>query len=131
MLFIKRTFLFFFAALLLGCSRPTPPPQELPEKAKVSKHVASKQITETEALDILFSALKQHNVADLDCLAFVTESNYPSVPKAAKWEFAAREIHNEKCGGDPDVMPVRDRYEVSSTGRIMIYNAVNGEYTKF
>jgi hypothetical protein len=103
----------------------------MPEKAKVSKHVAFKQITETEALDILLFALKQHKVADLDCLTFVTENNYPSVSKAAKWEFAAREIHNEKCGGDPDVMPVRDHYEVSSTGRIMIYNVVNGEYAKF
>lgn len=128
---MKRTLLFFIAVLILGCSRSVPPAHEIPEKAKVSKHPASKQVTEAEALDILLSALRRHKVADLDCLSFVTENNYPPAAKAGKWEFAAREIHNERCGGDPDVMPVRDRYQVSSTGRVMIYNVVNGEYTKF
>jgi hypothetical protein len=130
MLFMKRSLPFFFAALLLGCSRSVPPPHEMPVKTKVSNHLASTQISEKETLDILLSALKQRKIADLNCLAFVAENNYPSDPKAKLWQFAAREIHNEKCGGDPDVMPVRDRYEVSAAGRIMIYDAVNGEYKK-
>lgn len=102
MLFMKRILLFFFVALLLGCSRSAPPPQEMPEKAKVSKHVASKKITETEALDILLSALKQHKVADLDCLAFVTETIIP--------------LSQRPCSGSLQLV----RYTIKSVAEILM-----------
>jgi hypothetical protein len=72
--------------------------------------------------------LKRHQVAGLECLGFVSESDAPAGSKAAVWDIAAREIHNGKCGGDPSVAPVRDRYRVSSTGEVFVYDAASDEY---
>lgn len=130
--FTKRVLPWAFAALLLGCSRSPQPPQEAPApKATVSKQAASNEITENQALDLLLAALKKRKVADLDCLTFDAEDDNPPGSKAEQWEFAAREIHNEKCGGDPAVSHVRDRYEISSAGNVMVYNVAEGEFTKF
>ena len=78
---------------------------------------------------LLEAALKEHQVADLECLGFSSESEVPAGSKAAVWEFAAREIHDEKCGGDPSVSHVRDRYKVSSNGDISVYDVASDEYT--
>ncbi|MYN19707.1 hypothetical protein GTP81_23465 [Rugamonas sp. FT107W] len=132
MSFTKRASLFIFAALLLGCSRSPQPPQEVPaSKTTASKQAASKEITENQALDLLLAALKRHKVADLDCLEFMAETDDPAVSKAEQWEFAAREIHDKRCGGDPGVSPVRDRYQVSSAGKVKVYDAAEGEFKKF
>lgn len=128
----KRASLFILAALLFACSRSPQPPQEVPApKATASKQAASKEITESQALDLLLAALKRRKVADLDCLEFMAETDDPAVLKAEQWEFAAHEIHDQRCGGDPAVSPVRDRYQVSSAGKVKVYNAAEGEFEKF
>lgn len=127
---MKRSNLFFLCWLLLGCSpSPQPPNQASAPKAKAANAAARDQITEKQALDLLLSSLKQHKIAGLDCLAFVAEDTSPNQLKAARWEFAAREIHNDRCGGDPAVAPVRDRYAVSASGKVLVYNAAEADYT--
>lgn len=131
--YAKRAALFCLAALLLACSRAPEPPKAAPAahtKAKASKPLAPAQITENQALELLLSALKQHKIADLDCLAFASENDASGMPAAELWEFAAREIHDDRCGGDPAVAPVRDRYQVNSTGVVMVYNVAEAEYVK-
>lgn len=128
----KYVFLITLAVLLHGCSRPPQPTlQSSASSAKIDNPATSKPITEDQALDLLFSALKQHKVTDLDCLSFMTGNNYPvRSSKAVRWEFAAREIHNDRCGGDPGVSPVRDRYEVSASGMVRVYDVANDRYTE-
>jgi len=119
---IKPAHLFCLAVLLAGCSRaPERPPA--PDAGQ-----AAAQISERQGLDLLMAALKKHKVADLDCLGMMTESEPGAGGKAAQWEYAAREIHNERCGGDPQTSPVRDRYRVTATGKIFVYDAAEGEY---
>ena len=77
---------------------------------------------------LLEAALQEHQIADLDCLGFASESDVPAGSKAAVWEFSAMEIHNETCGGDPAVSHVRDRYKVSSTGEVSVYDVAIDDY---
>jgi hypothetical protein len=110
--------------LAAGCSRSSDAPP--------ARHVAApNQISEQQALDLLLKQLKAHRVQDLDCLSFMSESDAPADAKAAQWEFAAREIHNERCGGDPAVSPVRDRYRVDAAGEVLVYNAAEADYVKY
>lgn len=126
---IKETSLICLAILLLGCSRSPQPPHAPPAaKSKASNTVVSNQITEKQALALLVSELKARKISDLDCLAFVAENDIPVDSRADLWQFAAREIHNKKCGGDPTVSPVRDRYQVNSAGKVWVYDAANDEY---
>ena len=87
------------------------------------------EITEEGAVTLLLAILKERQLPDLECLAFAAESDSPAGSKAPVWVITAREIHNAKCGGDPSVSPVRDRYRVSSTGEITVYDVINDEYT--
>jgi hypothetical protein len=120
------------AVLLLGCSR-APAPQAQPQvhipSADLTK--AAKEISEDQAFTLLMSELKRRRIADLDCLAFMVETVLPKDAKADEWEFAAREKHGGKCGGDPDTFPVRDRYKISAAGKVQVYDPASGDYTQF
>ncbi|MEN6668843.1 hypothetical protein AAJP47_00530 [Psychrobacter sp. B38] len=89
-------------------------------------------ITKQTAFELLLIALKKHRVADLDCLKFRLEGNKASDIAedtiAAVWDFAAIEIHDETCGGDPEITHVRDRYQISSDGSVMVYDVKNAHY---
>jgi cytochrome c len=111
---IRFAALFVLAVLAAGCSRTSPD--------------APKQLSEQQALDLLVKQLKAHRVADLECLSFMDESDHPSNGKAAQWDFAAHEIHNARCGGDPGVSPVRDRYRIDAAGKVLVYNAAETDY---
>jgi hypothetical protein len=129
---IRIAALLFLAALQAGCSRSFDSPDAASNRKHPEKHaLAAKTISEEQALALLMSELKAHKVPDLDCLAFQNESSMPTESKAELWEFAARELHNEKCGGDPAVFPVRDRYKVSSAGKVWKYDVVNDQYSLF
>ena len=120
---VRFVSLILLAALAAGCSRSAPEP---------ARHVnPPKQLSEQQALDLLVKELKAHRVPDLDCLGFMDESDHPPNAKAAEWEFAAHEIHDQRCGGDPGVSPVRDRYQVKASGKILVYNAADAEFVKF
>src|SRR5262245_21518210 len=69
------------------------------------------EMTEDAALELLQRTLKRDHVYEkrisLDCIAYGTEET-----TKAYFEFVLREIHNAKCGGDPEVSPAIDRYRV-------------------
>jgi hypothetical protein len=71
---------------------------------------------------------KALQVADLERLAFQNETGSPAQAKAELWQLAARELHNQGCGGDPATFPVRDRYEVSSSGEVWVFDVVEDQY---
>ncbi len=61
-------------------------------------------LNEDAALDLLQLTLKRDRVYEkrisCDCISYSTEET-----TSAYFEFVVREIHNTKCGGDPDVTP--------------------------
>jgi hypothetical protein len=129
---IRIASLLFLAALQAGCSRSSDSPDAASTLRHPEKHArATKKISEEQALALLMSELRAQKVPDLDCLAFQNESSMPAGSKSELWEFSARERHNERCGGDPAVFPVRDRYKVSSAGKVWKYDVVNDQYSLF
>jgi hypothetical protein len=71
----------------------------------------SHPLNEDAALELLQSTLKRDHVYEKriswDCISFDTEET-----TKAYFEFVLREIHNAKCGGDPETSPAIDRYRV-------------------
>jgi hypothetical protein len=71
----------------------------------------SRPLNEDAALDLLQRTLKRDHVyakrISLDCISYGTEET-----TKAYFEFVLREIHNAKCGGDPETSPAVDRYRV-------------------
>jgi hypothetical protein len=71
----------------------------------------SHPLDEDAALALLDRTLKRDGVythrISLDCVSYGIEET-----TAAYFQFVLREIHNAKCGGDPEISPVVDRYRV-------------------
>lgn len=76
----------------------------------------SHPLDEEAALAFLEHTLKRDRVyshrISLDCVTYGTEET-----THAYFQFVLRENHNAKCGGDPDVSPVVDRYRVYRRSR--------------
>jgi hypothetical protein len=92
---------------------------------------SKKHLDEAAALNLLLSTLKRDHVYDkrisLDCVTFETEEI-----TRISFEFALREKHTAKCGGDPDTNPVIDRYRVSRVGgRIELYDGANDTWRPY
>ena len=68
-------------------------------------------LSEDAALDLLQRTLKRDRVYEkqisLDCIEYGTEET-----TNAYFEFVLREVHNAKCGGDPETSRASDRYRV-------------------
>ena len=79
--------------------------------AAVAEAAPSRPLDEDAALALLQRTLKRNQVYEkrisLDCVAYGTEET-----TKAYFEFVLREIHNAKCGGDPETSPAIDRYRV-------------------
>jgi len=78
---------------------------------------------EEAALELLQRTLKRDHVYEKriswDCISFGTEETTKDY-----FEFVLREIHNAKCGGDPETSHVLDRYRVyRRSGKIQQYEA--------
>ena len=77
----------------------------------VAEGARSKSLNEDAALELLQRTLKRDHVYEkrisLDCIAYGTEET-----TKVYFEFVLREIHNAKCGGDPEISPAIDRYRV-------------------
>lgn len=62
----------------------------------------------------------------LDCVDLLLEGS-----KGRYFEYAIRERHDAKCGGDPEVAPIVDRYRVPKQGgKIQIYDVVQDAWVK-
>ena|SRR5215471_5153112 len=76
----------------------------------------SHSLNEDAALDLLQRTLKCDSIYEKgissDCIAYGTEET-----TNAYFGFVLREIHSAKCGGDPEVAPVVDRYRVYRRSR--------------
>jgi len=85
-------------------------------------------LNEDAALDLLQLTLKRDRVYEkrisCDCISYSTEET-----TSAYFEFVVREIHNTKCGGDPDVTPAIDRPRVyRRSGKITRWNPVEDKW---
>ena len=97
----------------------------------------SRPLNEDAALELLQRTLQRDQVHEkriaLDCISYGTEET-----TNAYFEFVLREIHNAKCGGDPETSPAIDRYRVyRCSGKIEqweaaqdIWHAYKGAQTK-
>lgn len=74
-------------------------------------HAGSHPLDEDAALALLVRTIKRDGVythrISLNCVTYGTEEK-----TKAYFQFVLRENHNTKCGGDPEVSPVVDRYRV-------------------
>ncbi len=91
----------------------------------------SHPLSEDAALNLLDRTLTRDRVYEkrisLDCIAYGTEET-----TNAYFEFVLREIHNTKCGGDPEVSPIVDRYRVyRRSGKIERWKASDDTWHRY
>jgi hypothetical protein len=98
----------------------------LPAFAHAVPH--SHPLDEDAALALLERTLKHDGVyvnrISLDCITYGTEET-----TNAYFQFVLRENHNAKCGGDPEISPVVDRYRVyRRSGKIKWWEPVDDSW---
>jgi hypothetical protein len=91
----------------------------------------SHRLNEDAALDLLVRTLKHDRVyakrISLDCITYITEETTD-----AYFGFVLREKHDAKCGGDPEVSPVVDRYRVyRRSGKIEQYEPIEDTWQRY
>ena len=91
----------------------------------VSQAARSHSLDEDAALDLLARSLKHDHVyakrISLGCITYDTEETTD-----AYFQFALREKHDAKCGGDPEISPVVARYRVHRrSGKIEKWEAAS------
>jgi hypothetical protein len=82
-------------------------------------------------LDLLERTLKRDRVYEkrisLDCISYITEET-----TGTYFQFVLREIHNAKCGGDPEISPAIDRYRVyRRSGQIQQWEAAGDKWQPY
>jgi hypothetical protein len=79
--------------------------------AALAEGARSRPLNEDAAMELLYRTLKRDGVYEKriswDCISSGTEETTD-----AYFDFVLREIHDAKCGGDPVIMHVIDRYRV-------------------
>ena len=77
----------------------------------IAEGARSRPLDEDAGLALLDRTLKHDRVyakrISLDCISYITEET-----TGTYFQFVLREIHNAKCGGDPETSHVVDRYRV-------------------
>jgi hypothetical protein len=96
-----------------------------------SANSRSHPLNEDAALNLLERTLKRDHVYDKriswDCISYGTEET-----TNAYFEFVLREIHNAKCGGDPETSPAIDRYRVyRRSGKIRQWEAAEDKWQPY
>ena len=97
----------------------------------IAEGARSQPLGEDAALALLKRTLKHDHVYEkrisLDCIAYGTEET-----TNAYFEFVLREIHNAKCGGEPETSPAIDRYRVyRHSGKIQQWEAVGDKWQQY
>ena len=88
-------------------------------------------LNEDAALALLQQTLKRDHVYEkrisLDCISYSTEET-----TYAYFEFVLREIHDAKCGGDPETSPAIDSYRVDRhSGKIQQWEAAEDKWEPY
>jgi hypothetical protein len=91
----------------------------------------SHPLNEHAALDLLQRTIKCDRVYEkrisLDSIAYGTEET-----TNAYFEFVLREVHNAKCGGDPETSRASDRYRVyRHSGKIQHCEAAEDKWQPY
>ena len=91
----------------------------------------SRLLDEDAALALLKRTLNHDRVythrISLDCITYGTEETTDTY-----FQFVLREIHNAKCGGDPETSPVVDRYRVyRRSGKIKWLERIEGDWRPY
>ncbi len=91
----------------------------------------SHPLDEDAALALLVRTLKHDRVyakrISLDCVTYNTEET-----TNAYFQFALREKHDAKCGGDPETSPIVDRYRVyRRSGKIKWWEATDDTWQRY
>jgi hypothetical protein len=99
--------------------------------AAIAENARSRPLDEDAALALLERTLKHDHVYEkrisLDCIAYGTEET-----TNAYFEFVLREVHNAKCGGDPETSPAIDRYRVyRHSGKIQQWEATDDKWQPY
>ena len=99
--------------------------------AAIAEGARSRPLDEDAALALLEHTLKQDHVYEkrisLDCISYGTEET-----TNAYFEFVLRELHNAKCGGDPETSPAIDRYRVyRRSGKIQQWKAAGDRWQPY
>lgn len=97
----------------------------------VAHAARSHPLNEDAALALLERTLKNDRVyakrISLGCISYDTEET-----TSAYFQFALHEIHNSKCGGDPEISPVLDRYRVyRQSGKIQRWQATDESWQPY
>ena len=91
----------------------------------IAEGARSHPLSEDAAVDLLSRTLKHDHVyakrISLGCITYDTEETTDSY-----FQFALREKHDAKCGGDPETSPVVKRYRVHRrSGKIEQWEAAS------
>ena len=83
------------------------------------------ELSYEEAIGYVKKDLAKLTSLDSDCVGF-----YFGKPNDSNtsYSFELREIHNTKCGGDPDIAPIIASVKVSNTKKITVYNLLCNTY---
>jgi hypothetical protein len=97
----------------------------------IAEGARSRPLDEDAAVALLERTLKRDRVYEkrisLDCIAYGTEET-----TNAYFGFVLREIHNAKCGGDPETSPAINRYRVyRHSGKIQQWEAVDDKWQPY
>lgn len=81
-----------------------------------------------DAAELLLARVRSDKIYPrIECLSFVTE-----VARLGLSIVAVRERHEGDCGGDPDVMPIVDRFRLTNDAKkIEWYDATEDEYVPY
>jgi hypothetical protein len=96
-----------------------------------SADTRSRPLNEDASLNLLERTLKRdhvyHKRISLGCISYETEET-----TNAYFQFVLREIHSEKCGGDPEISPAFARYRVyRRSGKIQQWEAAEDEWHQY
>ena len=99
--------------------------------AAVAEGARFRPLNEDAAMDLLYRTLKRDRVYEkrisMDCISYGTEETTD-----AYFQFVVREIHNAKCGGDPETSPAIDRYRVyRHSGKIQQWEAAGDKWQPY
>jgi hypothetical protein len=97
----------------------------------VHARAGSHPMNEDAALNLLERMLTRDGVyahrISLDCITYVTEETTHDY-----FQFALREKHDAKCGGDPEASPIVDRYRVARrSGKIQWWETTEDKWLPY